>query len=79
MRYDIAPQYRDKQWGRSAVQHGSLSLCSLLAANSQISVPIGQKMQLTGCDYGNDMRNAICMARWRFQIIYRFPLPFHRP
>ena len=39
-----------------------LSLCSLLAANSQISVLIGQKMQLTGCDYGNDMRNAICVA-----------------
>ena len=34
-------------------------LCSLLAANSQISVPIDQKMQLTGRDYGNDKRNAI--------------------
>ena len=45
------------------MQHGALSLCSLLAANSQISVLIGQKMQLTGCDYGNDMRNAIGVAR----------------
>ena len=33
-----------------------LSSCSLVAANSQINVLIGQKMQLTGCDYGNDMR-----------------------
>ena len=44
-------------------QHRALLLCSLLAANSQISVLIGQKMQLTGCDYGNDMRNAICVER----------------
>ena len=36
----------------SAVQTGALSLCSLLAANSQINVPISQKMQLTGRDYG---------------------------
>ena len=34
-----------------------------LAANSQISVLIDQNMQLTGCDYGNDMRNAICVER----------------
>ena len=32
----------------SAVQHVSLCLCSLLAATSQFSIPIGQKMQLTG-------------------------------
>ena len=55
------PQCRDKQYGHSALQHGALSLCSLLAANSQISVLIGQKMQFTGFDYGNDMRNAICV------------------
>ena len=31
------------------------------AANSQISDLIRHKMQLTDCDYGNDMRNAICV------------------
>ena len=31
----------------------ALSLCSLLAANCEISVLVGQKMQMTGCDYGN--------------------------
>ena len=36
-----------------------LCLCSLLAANSQFSIPIGQKMQLTGWDNANNMRNAI--------------------
>ena len=41
----------------------ALSLCSLLAANSQISVLIGQKMQSTGCDYGNDTRNSICVEQ----------------
>ena len=59
----MASQYRDKQYGHSAVQHGAPSLYSLLAANSQITVLIGQKVQSTGCDYGNDMRNAICVAR----------------
>ena len=32
-------------------------LCSLLAATIQNSVVIGQKMQLTGCHDGNEMRN----------------------
>ena len=42
------------------MQHGALSLCSLLAANSQISVHIDQIMQLIGCGYGKDsvMRHA---------------------
>ena len=43
--------------GRSAVQCGALFLCSLRAATSQFSVLIGQKMQLTGRDNGNDMRH----------------------
>ena len=34
-------------------------LCSLLAATSQFSILIGQKMQLTGCHNDNEMRNAI--------------------
>ena len=34
-----------------------------MATNSKISVRIDQKMQLTGCDYGNEMRNAIRVAR----------------
>ena len=36
-------------------------LCSLLAANCQFSILIGQKMQLTGCHNGNEMRNATCV------------------
>ena len=36
-------------------------LCSLLAATSQFSILIGQKMQLTGCRNDNEMRNAICV------------------
>ena len=36
-------------------------LCSLLAATSKFSILIGQKMQLTGCHNGNEMRNAICV------------------
>ena len=42
------------------MQHVPLCLCSLLAANSQFSIPIGQKMQLTGCDNANYVRNATC-------------------
>ena len=37
-------------------------LCSLLAATIRNSVVIGQKMQLTGCHNGNEMRNATCVA-----------------
>ena len=36
-------------------------LCSLLAATSQFSILTGQKMQLTGCHNGNEMRNATCV------------------
>ena len=43
------------------MQHGALSLRSLLAATSQFGVLIGQKMQLTGWHNGNEMRNAICL------------------
>ena len=35
--------------------------CSLLAATSQFSILIGQKMQLTGCHNDNEMRNATCV------------------
>ena len=41
------------------MQHGALSLCSLLAATSQFSVLIDQRMQLAGCHNGNERRNAI--------------------
>ena len=44
----------------SAVQHVPLCLCSFLAATSQFSVFIGQKMQLTGWENTNNMRNAKC-------------------
>ena len=37
--------------------------CSLLAATSQFSVLIGQKMQLTDWHNGHEMRNAICVDR----------------
>ena len=36
-------------------------LCSLLAATSQFSILIGQKMQLTGYHNGNEMRDATCV------------------
>ena len=38
------------------MQHGALLLCSLLAATRQFIVLIGQKMQLTCCRDGNEMR-----------------------
>ena len=44
------------------MQHVSLCLCSLLAATSQFSIPIGQKMQLTGWENANNVRNATCAA-----------------
>ena len=50
----------NKQWGHSAVQHVPLCLYSLLAATSQFSVSIGQKMQLTGWENANNMRNTTC-------------------
>ena len=48
------------QWGYSTVQHVPICLCSLLAANSQFSITIGQKMPLTGCDNANNVRNTTC-------------------
>ena len=49
----------DSEWtvGPLAVQLVPLCLYSLLAANSQFRIPIGQKMQLTGCDNANHVRN----------------------
>ena len=44
------------------MQHVSLCLCSLLAATSQFTIPIGQKMQLTGGENANNVRNATCAA-----------------
>ena len=38
----------------------TVCLCSLLAATSQFRVSIGQKMQLTGWENANNMRNAKC-------------------
>ena len=38
----------------------ALRLCTLLAATSHFSVIIGQKMQLTGLENANNMRNATC-------------------
>ena len=35
-------------------------LCSLLTANSQVSILIGQNMQLTYCHNGNEMHHATC-------------------
>ena len=48
--------------GHPAVQHVPLSLYSLLTATSQLNVFIGQKMQLTGRENANNMRdyNATC-------------------
>ena len=36
-------------------------LCSLVAATSQFSILIGQRMQLTGCHNGNEIRNVTCV------------------
>ena len=44
------------------MQHVSLCLCSLLSATNQFSIPIGQKMQLTGWENANNVRNATCAA-----------------
>ena len=45
------------------MQHGTLLLCSLLAAASQFHVLIGLKMQLTSWCNGNEIwRNAIWMG-----------------
>ena len=43
------------------MQHGALSLCSLLAATSQFSAFIGHKMQLTCWHNGTEVRNVICV------------------
>ena len=43
------------------MQQGALALCSFLAAASQFSILIGQKMQLTGWQNGKEMRIAICV------------------
>ena len=54
----------NKQSVHSAVQcsvYVYADLCSLLAATSQFSILIGQKMQLTGCRNGNEVRNATCV------------------
>ena len=42
------------------MQHAILFVCTLLAATSQLSILIGQKMQLTGLDDCNDMLGATC-------------------
>ena len=52
------------------VQHGTHFLCSLLAVNSQINVLLGQKMQLTGCDYGDDIRNMLCVERNEWPYVH---------
>ena len=53
-------QKRNEQYGNSAVQHVPLCLRSLLAANSQFTVFIGHKMQLTE----NELRMLItCVMR----------------
>ena len=38
-------------------------VCSLLTATSQLTVLIGEKMQLISCDYGNNMHNATCVEQ----------------
>ena len=40
--------------------HVYADLCSLLAMTRQLSILIGQNMQLTGCHNDNEMHNATC-------------------
>ena len=58
------------------MQHGALSLCNLLAATSQFSVFIGQKMQLSGCHNVMIMR-CVCDMRGHtnFNRVARLSLP----
>ena len=58
------------------MQHVSLCLCSLLAATSQFSIPIGQKMQLTGWENANNVRNATCVASKTSKVPTQDALPF---
>ena len=55
------PQYRRGTVGPLSSATRRLITMQLLAANSQFSVLIGQKMQLTGWHSGNEMRNVICV------------------
>ena len=56
-------QYRNIQQAHFAVQLAAVYLISLLAAVCHIVNPIGHTMQFTGCQYGNHMRNKICVSR----------------
>ena len=56
----LTTQYSEWTVGPLSSATCSLCLCSLLAATSQFSVFIGQKMQLTGWENANNMRKAIC-------------------
>ena len=51
----------------------ALCLCSLLAAISQFRVSIGQKMQLTGYENANNMRNAKCAGTQTFFFLINSP------
>ena len=42
-------------------------LCSLLAASSQFSIFICEKMQMIGCHRGNMLRNATCVETHDFK------------
>ena len=45
------------------MQLAAVYLVRLQAGGSHFIIPIGQKKQMTGCHYGNHMRNKICVAR----------------
>ena len=54
------PQYREWTVGLLSSVACPPCLCSLLPAKSLFSILIGQKMQMTGLDNANNMRNATC-------------------
>ena len=54
------PQYREWTVGLLSSVACPPCSCSLLPAKSLFSILIGQKMQMTGLDNANNMRNATC-------------------
>ena len=61
---------------QTAVQRVTPYLGSLLAATRKFNIPIGQKMELTGWDDGNNMRNATCCWHKNFNWVALLSIPY---
>lgn len=57
--YQLGRSIGRQQQHQSSVQPGAVYLICLLVAVTQFDVLIDQKMQLTGCEYRNDVGNKI--------------------